>query len=74
MTCERLGSADVSEKRNDCFYRRVERQQEQGSESVDNEPWLHTLTNTGQRGMLRGLLPSGGLATSYRRVRSPAPT
>lgn len=62
VTCAGLGSADVSEKRNDCLHRRMERQQEQRSESVDNEPWPHTLSNTGQRGMLRGFLPSGGLA------------
>ena len=61
-TCVRLGSADVSEKRNDCFHGRMERQQKQGSKSVDNEPWLHTLSNTGQRGMLRGFLPSADLA------------
>src|SRR6267142_726274 len=62
MTCVRLRSADVSEKRNDCFHGRKERQQEQGSESVDKEPWPHTLSNTGQRGMLRGFLPTGDLA------------
>ncbi len=62
MTCERLGSADLSEKRNDCFHGRMERQQEQGSESVDYEPWLHTQLNTGQGEMLRGFLPSGDLA------------
>jgi len=61
-TCVRLGPADVSEKRNDCFHGRMERQQEQGSESVDKEPWPHTLSNTGQRGMLRGFLPTGDLA------------
>ena len=57
-----LGAPDVREKRNDCFHGRMERQQKQRSESVDNEPWLHTLSNTGQRGMLRGFLPSGDLA------------
>ena len=62
VTCARLGSADVSKKRNDCFHGRMERQQKQGSESVDNEPWLHTVSNTGQRGKLRGFLSSGDLA------------
>lgn len=66
-TCVRLGPADVSEKRNDCFHWRMERQQKQGSESVDKEPWPHTLLNTGQRGMLRGFLPSGDLALSPQR-------
>jgi hypothetical protein len=42
VTCVRLGPADVSEKRNDCFHGRVERQQKQGSKSVDHEPWVHT--------------------------------
>ena len=59
VTCARLASADVSKKRNDCFHGRMERQQKHGSESVDNKPWLHTLSNTGQRGMLRGFMSSG---------------
>ncbi len=62
VTCVRLGPADVSKKRSNCFHGRMERQQKQGSKSVDKEPWPHTLPNTGQRGMLRGFLPSGDLA------------
>ena len=61
-TCVRLGSADVGKKRNDCFHGRMERQQEQGSKSVDNEPGPHTISNTIQRKILRGFLSKADLA------------
>jgi hypothetical protein len=38
VICVSLEFADVTEKGNKCSHGRMERQKEQGSESVDDEP------------------------------------
>ena len=53
VTCVSLEFADVKEKGNKCSHGRMERQKEQGSESVDDEPWPHTCRNTKKPRMLR---------------------